>query len=90
MSNWCSNRIDCADVDWADIILLSDHDNLARLREDFPEAIHKTTMLGLFSSTPHTSIADPFTLDMKNAEIAAREVMRAVDGFLARLNRERA
>jgi len=78
-----SRRIDTAQVEWADMILLADLDNLDRLEREFPEAVGKTTMLGLFLPTPRAAIEDPYNLDATGAGAAARDVVAAVKGLAA-------
>lgn len=76
-----SKRVDRAQVEWAQLILLADLENLERFKREFPEAVHKATLLGLFLPSPHASIEDPFNLDPGRARLAAREVLAAVEGL---------
>ncbi len=83
LSQCRSRRIDAAQVDWAELILLADLDNLELFEREFPEALSKTTMLGFFLPTPRAVIEDPYNLDAAGARTAAREVLAAVDGLIA-------
>jgi predicted ATP-grasp superfamily ATP-dependent carboligase/protein-tyrosine-phosphatase len=87
-----SKRMDGAQVEWAQLILLADLDNLDRFEREFPNAVHKATLLGLFSPTPRISIEDPYNLDPDEARLAARDVMTSVEGFVtwSRAERSRA
>lgn len=76
-----SRRLDLAQVERADLILLADQKNLARFRREFPEALPKTTLLGLFSPEPRPSIEDPFDQDPDQARATIGVVMAAVEGF---------
>ena len=76
-----SRRLDRAQVDWADLILLADLENLARFQREFPDAVSKATLLGLFADPPRSSIADPFGQDSYAARVTMRNVMAAVEGF---------
>ena len=83
LSQCRSRRIDVTQVDWAELILLADLDNLNLFEREFPEALRKTTMLGYFLSTPRDVIKDPYNLDSIGARAAAHEVLAAVEGFIS-------
>jgi len=76
-----SRRLDSTQVEWADLILLADLQNLARFRREFPGAMHKTTLLGLFAPQPQPSIQDPFDQDPDQARVTIGGVMAAVEGL---------
>lgn len=76
-----SRRLEPAQVEWADLILLADEKNLARFRLEFPGALHKATLLGLFGPEPRPSIEDPFDQDPDRARETIGGVMAAVEGF---------
>jgi protein-tyrosine-phosphatase/predicted ATP-grasp superfamily ATP-dependent carboligase len=78
-----SRRIDAAQVAWAQLIVLADLDNLACFEREFPEALGKATMLGLFLPAPRAAIEDPYNLDPDRARAAAQKVMAAVEGLAA-------
>lgn len=78
-----SRRIDAALVDWAQLIVLSDTENYARFEREFPEALGKTTMLGLFLPEPRVAIEDPYTLAPEGARAVAQQVMAAAEGLAA-------
>jgi protein-tyrosine-phosphatase/predicted ATP-grasp superfamily ATP-dependent carboligase len=77
-----SLRIDAKMVQWAQLIVLSDLHNLDLFEREFPDAMHKATMLGFFLPQPEPSIEDPYTLDSFGARAAVRKVMAAVDGLI--------
>ena len=77
-------------MDWADVILLADLDNLERFKRLFPSALHKVTMLGLFLTPPQEEIEDPYALDLSGARVSAEMVVRAVDGLVLTLERAHA
>jgi protein-tyrosine-phosphatase len=83
ISSCRSRRIDAAQVEWAELILLADLDNLDLFVREFPEALNKTTMLGFFLPTPRAAIDDPYNLDTVGARRAVREVLAAVEGLIA-------
>lgn len=82
LSGWRSKRLDRFQVKWAQLIVLADIENLERLKQEFPSAVHKATLLGLFLPIPHPSIQDPYNLDASQARAAARAVLAAVDGLV--------
>lgn len=82
LSTYRSKRIDRAQVEWAQLILLADIENLERFKREFPEAAGKATLLGLFLPTPRGSIEDPYSLGDAGARSVAREVLAAVEGFV--------
>lgn len=83
LSAWRSKRVDSAQVEWAQLVLLADAMNLQRFKREFPDAAPKATLLGLFASTPHPSIEDPYNLDASGARSAAQDVAAAVEGLVA-------
>ncbi len=83
LSVWLSKRVDREQVEWSQLVLLADLENLDRFRQEFPDALCKATLLGLFSPTRHTSIEDPYNLDASRARLAARAVVAAVEGLVA-------
>ncbi len=78
-----SKRVSDAQVAWADLVLLADLENLDRFKREFPDAVHKATMLGLFLSIPSPSLKDPYNLGPDEARSAARGVVTAVEGVVA-------
>jgi protein-tyrosine-phosphatase/predicted ATP-grasp superfamily ATP-dependent carboligase len=80
-----SQRIDAPLVAWAQLIVLSDAENYARFEREFPEALGKATMLGLFLPEPRVAIEDPYMLAPEAARAVARQVMAAAEGLVARL-----
>jgi protein-tyrosine-phosphatase len=76
-----STRLGAAQVARADLILAMDPENYARLAAEFPEAVAKMTLLGLFAREARPVIPDPYT----GSEIEVRDVLEqireAVDGL---------
>jgi protein-tyrosine-phosphatase/predicted ATP-grasp superfamily ATP-dependent carboligase len=81
-----STRLDKALVDWADIVLAADADNLHRLDRDFPACSPKATLLGLFDPLGPPSIDDPYGLEPKAAAAVIQRVLRAVDKLVETLS----
>jgi protein-tyrosine-phosphatase len=80
----CRSRlIDARLVQRAQLILLSDLDNLDRFEREFPEAVGKATMLGLFLPSPRAAIEDPYNLDADGARQAAQKVLASVERLAA-------
>jgi protein-tyrosine-phosphatase/predicted ATP-grasp superfamily ATP-dependent carboligase len=78
-----SRRIDAGLVQWAQLIVLADLDNLDRFKREFPEALAKTTLLGLFLPEPCAVIEDPYPLDWPEARVAAEKVLAATQRLVA-------
>ena len=72
-----------AQVEWAQLILLADLDNLDCFKREFPEAVSKTTMLGFFLSRPSAVIEDPYNLNSDDARVATQKILAAVEGLVA-------
>jgi len=78
-----SQRLGPAQVEWAQLILLADLDNFNRFEHEFPDAMSKTTMLGMFLPEPSVVIKDPYDLDSDGAAVVAKKVLQAVEGLAA-------
>jgi protein-tyrosine-phosphatase/predicted ATP-grasp superfamily ATP-dependent carboligase len=80
-----STRLDRATVDWADLVVAADADNLRQFDREFPAGAGKATLLGLFERGGSPSIDDPYNLEAEAALAATRRVLRAVDGLVETL-----
>ncbi len=83
LSDSRSKCINAAQVERAQLIILADTDNLDEFKRRYPDAMHKTTMLGMFLPVPRATIDDPYTQDPGSARHTAREVMTAVERLVA-------
>ena len=76
-----STRVDATQVAGADLILAMDADNYAQLAADFPEAVTKMTLLGLFARGSRAVIPDPYTMSEDQVCDVLEQICEAVDGL---------
>ena len=69
------------DVSQADLILLMDSDNYRDFTRCFPEALSRTTLLGLFGSSSTVEIADPYGATSKETESALAHIADSVESL---------
>jgi protein-tyrosine-phosphatase/predicted ATP-grasp superfamily ATP-dependent carboligase len=65
----------------ADLVIVMDSDNLNRLKRQYPEAIARTTLLGLFANPPVLAIADPYQADEDATTRICKQVQSGIDGL---------
>ena len=78
-----SVRIGAAHVAWADLILVMDAENFSRVAADFPEAVTKMTLLGLFAPGAHAVIPDPDPTSEDALLDVLDQIREAVNGLAA-------
>ena len=78
LCNWSSREITAEQIDAAELIILMDRDNLQLLRDRFPQALHKTTFLGLFNRDGSMEIADPYNLNLAGMRNVFKDILRAM------------
>jgi protein-tyrosine-phosphatase len=85
-----SRLLDREMVDWADLILVMDLDNAARLREAFPAAAGKALLLGAFErpasgagvlARGDETIDDPYQFDAERTRETLQAIRHAVEGL---------
>jgi protein-tyrosine-phosphatase/predicted ATP-grasp superfamily ATP-dependent carboligase len=86
LSGHRSTRLDQAMVEWADLVVVADAENLSQFDREFPAASSRATLLGLFEKGGCPSIDDPYSLDGESARTAAERVLRGVGGLLDTLD----
>lgn len=77
LSDHRSARLSEELVGWAELIVLADEQNAEQLRQEYPAAVPKSTMLGLFLGAPRVSIADPYQMPQDEARVVCAEVLEA-------------
>jgi protein-tyrosine phosphatase len=82
-----SVRVTEAQVQAADLILVSDVENMKTLLTAWPVARSRTTMLGLFAEPAVVSIPDPYGAPQAEASESLELVASAVNGLSMWLNR---
>jgi protein-tyrosine-phosphatase len=85
-----SLRITEAQVQAAELILVSDLETVRTLLENWPAATSRTTMLGLFAEPAVDSIPDPYGAPQAQAAESLDIVVSAVNGLSMWLDRRRA
>jgi protein-tyrosine-phosphatase/predicted ATP-grasp superfamily ATP-dependent carboligase len=65
----------------ADLVIAMDKENLNCLRREFPEALERTTLLGLFGDPSAFAIADPFLADEATTQRICEQVSSSVEGL---------
>jgi len=78
-----SVRIGPAHVAWADLILVMDADNFSRVAADFPDAVMKMTLLGLFAPGQSPVIGDPDPTSEDAMWDVLGQIREAVNGLAA-------
>ena len=66
----------------ADAILVMDSHNYDAVKENFPDMIGKTLLLGKFAGTDEVGIRDPWPLDLPNARDCYEHLAAALEGLL--------
>lgn len=64
-----------------DLILVMDLSNYERLANEFPQALAKTLLLGLFKPRPSVSIRDPYQAPESEIRSVLNEIVAAVNGL---------
>lgn len=68
-------------INEASLILTMDLQNYASISQLYPDAISRTTLLGLFSRPASLSIADPYLGDEGDAQSAADLIQASIEGL---------
>jgi protein-tyrosine-phosphatase/predicted ATP-grasp superfamily ATP-dependent carboligase len=70
------------DVTTADLILVMDAQNYREFSRQFPEALRRTTLLGLFASGPSCEIRDPYVSTERETHAVLQHIAAGVDGLV--------
>lgn len=81
LADWSSREISERMVTDADCIVVMDASHLEKLQADFPEALGKTTLLGLFDRGGPVELIDPYTLSPEQTDVVLRDMARAIAGL---------
>ncbi len=81
LSNCSSRYVTAEQVEKADLILLMDSANFRQLANDFPQALGRATMLGLFSVLRSPEIADPYGFPAEDMRTILEELRASVEGL---------
>jgi protein-tyrosine phosphatase len=70
-------------IEAADVVVVMDLRHLELMAREFPEALPKTTLLGLFAPAGPAEISDPYEFSPAATHEVLEQIVRAVDGFAA-------
>ena len=82
LAQWRSQVLTPEHVDRAELILAMDLENLGRFKQQFPHALARTTLLGLFSPSNRLEIPDPYNLNYEQTRQVLQELSKAIDGLI--------
>ena len=77
-----SSRLTAQQIAHVDLILVVDLSNYERLANEFPQALAKTLLLGLFKPRPSVSIRDPYQSPESEIRSVLNEIAAGVNGLL--------
>jgi len=69
----------------ADLVIAMDLENIARIKTACPEALSRTTLLGLFAAPPSVNIADPYLADETTTSQVCGQIRSGVEGLVRAL-----
>jgi protein-tyrosine-phosphatase/glycosyltransferase involved in cell wall biosynthesis/predicted ATP-grasp superfamily ATP-dependent carboligase len=81
LAEFRSRSVSQEDVSRADLILLMDSENHRDFARRFPDALPRTTLLGLFAPSPVAEIADPYAATAKETESALAHIAESVESL---------
>ena len=74
-------RVSKRQIEQAQLILVMDLENYQALEKQFPEALDRTTLLGLFARPPVVRIADPLLASEEQARRVAEQIRGSLEGL---------
>ncbi len=78
LSGWRSLRVSRQMVESADVVFLMDLRNLRTFRAEFPDALGKVLLLGMFLPKP-AEIADPYGQNVEKTVVVLRNIQAAIE-----------
>jgi len=82
LSHHRSARVTREQLASADLVVAMDLENVQRLKAECPEALSRTTLLGLFSVPATAAIADPYNADEDATGKICDQVRSGVQGLV--------
>jgi protein-tyrosine-phosphatase len=76
-----SARVTRDQLPGADLIIAMDLENVHRIRTECPEALSRTTLLGLFAERAIVNIADPYLADESTTSKVCNQIRSGVEGL---------
>jgi protein-tyrosine-phosphatase/predicted ATP-grasp superfamily ATP-dependent carboligase len=87
LSQHRSARVNSQQLMAADLVVVMDLENIKLLKNACPEALPRTTLLGLFAAPASVSIADPYLADENATAKICDQVRSGIEGLAGRLAR---
>ncbi len=84
-----AQRVTARQVAEAELIVCMDLDNLSRMAAEFPDALARTTLLGLFDPGGAPEVRDPYALPDPDARAELERMLAAIDALARALNASR-
>jgi protein-tyrosine-phosphatase/predicted ATP-grasp superfamily ATP-dependent carboligase len=82
-----AHRVTAAEVERADLVVCMDVGHLERMAREFPQALGKTTLLGLFHAAGPVEMSDPYDLSPAATRAVFEQMLRAIDALAAQAPR---
>jgi len=82
-----AHRVTAAQLDQADLVVCMDVSHLERLAREFPQAMDKTTLLGLFKPGGPVEMRDPYDLSPAATRAVFEQMLAAIDALAAQATR---
>jgi protein-tyrosine-phosphatase len=76
-----ARRVTAAQVEQADLVVCMDVSHLERMAREFPQAMGKTTLLGLFQPGGPMEMRDPYDLSPAATRAVFEQMLRAIDAL---------
>jgi protein-tyrosine-phosphatase/predicted ATP-grasp superfamily ATP-dependent carboligase len=80
-----SARVTSEQLLCADLVIAMDLENLDHVRTECPEALSRTTLLGLFAEPAMLNIADPYEADESTTSKVCGQIRSGIEGLTRRL-----
>ena len=76
-----ARRVTAEQVAAASLVVCMDVKHLALMANEFPEALGKTTLLGLFDAGGPAEMLDPYDLSAPATRVVFQQMLKAIDGL---------
>ncbi len=84
-----AQRVTAGQVAEAELIVCMDLDNLSRMAAEFPDALERTTLLGLFDPDGPPEVRDPYALPELDTRAELERMLAAIDALVRSFNGSR-
>jgi protein-tyrosine-phosphatase len=85
LSKWASRRVSKEQVGAADLIVAMDFANLRAIATEFPEALPRATLLGLFDPKGPAEIPDPYDMAPESTQLVLQRMLVALTALALQL-----